>query len=115
MITGYQGYFNAAQAVSIASSAQTSSPIATGGMCLVGLILPAAFTGTAITFQVSSAIDGTFQDLYDSSGALVSMTVAQGRAYAVDPSNFQGVSFLKIKSGTAEAAARTVTLSLKGL
>lgn len=115
MITGYQGYFNAAQTAVILNGDQESNAIATGGMCLVGMILPSAFTGTAITFECSDAIDGIFKPLYDNSNSLVSMTVAQGRAYAIDPANFQGISFLKIKSGSAEAAERVVTLALKGL
>lgn len=58
---------------------------------------------------------GGFRPLYTAANALVTMTVAAGRAYAVDPNNFHGVSFLKIKSGSVEAVARTLTASLKGV
>lgn len=82
--------------------------------------------GNAFTFDKSGAnisvvpsggtlAGGGFRALYDASNALVSMTVAQNRAYAVDPKNFQGVYFLKVKSGSAEVAARTLILSLKGI
>lgn len=58
---------------------------------------------------------GGFRPLYDSSNAIISYTVAQGRSYAIDPKNFQGVPFMKVKSGSAEAAARTVVCALKGI
>lgn len=222
LVTGYQGFFNPGRSISIAQGAQESDAFACGGMSLTGILLPALFTGTALTFEVADAIDGYqavaeivltgnpsandtvtikgtvvtfvtdppvgnqvligadatataaalyafliasvnanlilstyalqgtvvsitaivhgtagnaytlaksganitisgatyvgggFRPLYDSSNALVSMTVAQGRSYVVDPANFQGVAFLKIKSGSAEAAARTLICSLKG-
>lgn len=57
---------------------------------------------------------GGFRPLYDAANSLVSMTVAAGRCYAIDPKNFHGVQFLKIKSGSAELSARTLVCSLKG-
>jgi hypothetical protein len=114
MITGYQGFFNSAQNVTIANGAQLSSEINTGGMALVGLYLPAALTGTAITFQASSTSGGTYLDVYNSAGQ-VSYTVAPSRYIAIDPKDFQGMIYLKLKSGSAEGAARTITVSLKGL
>ncbi len=81
--------------------------------------------GNAYTFSKSSShitltpsggtlSGGGFQTLYTAANSAVSMTVAQGRTYAVDPANFQGVQFLKIKSGTSEVAQRTLICSLKG-
>ncbi len=223
LVSGYQGYFNPGIALSIAQGATESDPIKTGGFSLVGLMFPALFTGTALSFLVGDSIDGFqaiaeivltgnpangntvvikgttitfvtappvgnqvligltaadtaaalyaflaasddanlvamtyalqdtvvsitavvsgtagnaytltkvganisvsaatltgggFRPLYNASNALISMTVAAGRAYAVDPANFQGVAFLKIKSGTTETAARTVICTLKGI
>lgn len=113
-ISGYQGQFNPGVSTTILSGATASSAISCGGLVLVGFILPAAFTGTAITFTVSDALAGTYRPLYDAANSLVSMTVAQGRVYAVDPKNFQGVQFLKLISGSAEGADRTVVCSLRG-
>lgn len=81
--------------------------------------------GNAFTFDKSSSditltpsggtlAGGGFRPLYNSANSLVSMTVAQGRAYAVDPALFQGVFWLKLKSGTTEVAQRSVICSLKG-
>ncbi len=224
-ITGYQGYFNPSQVVTIPAGESVSETIPTGGMVLAGLILPSLLTGTALTFLVGDALEGyqatgqavfggtttdgdtitlngveiTFVDLdpednevligataaetvanlqafldatededllaltyesagdlllvtaiehgvagnaiefaknstditltpsggfltgggfrplYDASNAQVSMTVTAGRAYAVDPKNFQGVVFLQLKSGSTEVSQRTIICSLKGL
>lgn len=115
IVTGYQGLMNPALPVVIAISGTDSAAFNTGGMALCGIILPAAFTGTSISFLVSDAIDGTFVPLKSTtSGTLLSYTVAQGNYCAVDPKDFQGVHFLKIKSGSSEAAARTLLCSLKG-
>jgi len=98
----------------IANGQQTSQEIATGQGQLLGLFLPAAFTGTAITFLASDASGGTFVDVYDVGGASAySVTVAAGRFVPLDPRVFVGCAFVKIKSGTAEAAARSVKASFR--
>lgn len=82
--------------------------------------------GNAITFDKSSSditlspaggtlAGGGFRPLYNSSNSQVSMTVTQGRTYAVDPTPFQGVGFLKLKSGSTEATTRVIYCTLKGL
>ncbi len=82
--------------------------------------------GNAYTFTKSSSAitltpsggtlsGGGFRSLYDKSNAQVSMTVAAGRCYAVDPANFQGVQYLQIQSGSTEVAPRSLICSLKGL
>lgn len=110
-----QGYFVPSVPAVIASSGTKSGALALQGMALVGMIFPAAFTGTAVTFEVSDALAGTYTPLYDAANSLVSMTIAQGRAYAVDPANFQGINFLKIVSNATEGSARTIICSTKGL
>lgn len=225
IVTGYQGYFQPGRDVVIAAGATDSEAIDTGGMSLVGIVLPSLFTSTALSFLVGSTVDGFyatgqivfntapanldtltingtvitfvtgtpsgnqvqiggtaaltatalqaflvasvdagllacsyvtsgtvtvvtyriagtagnsivfdkssshitltpsggvlsgggFRSLYDASNAAISMTVAAGRAYAVDPDNFQSIGFLKIRAGTTEVAARTIVLSLKGI
>jgi hypothetical protein len=113
-LSGYQGNFNPAYAATIAISTQTSTAISCGGLVLCGILLPAAFTGTALTFFASN--DGTnfFQIYNTTSGTALSYTVTQGTYCAIDPKDFQGVQYLKIKSGSSEAAARTLVCSLKG-
>lgn len=112
-ITGYVNTFNYNQSVSIANGAQSSAAINCGGMVLVGIMFPAAFTGTAITFEMCDTIDGTYVPMYNAAGVMT-YTIAQGRYIAVNRVDFYGVNFLKIKSGSAEGAIRTLVCSLKG-
>lgn len=93
----------------------TSTPaIALGGMTIVGVQLPAALTGTALSFQASTDIAGTFTDVYNAAGK-ISITVAASRWVTLDPKDFQGLQFIKIVSGSTELAARTLGLTLKGI
>lgn len=101
-------------AQSIASSTTTSPAFATSGLSLVGIQLPAAFTGTAVSFLVATSLAGTYQPLYNSAGQ-VSYTVAGGRFIAINPQDFYGVQFLKIVSNGTEVATRALTCLLKGL
>lgn len=73
------------------------------------LVIPAAFTSTALNFNGST--DGVnWQPLYDASNALIALTVAQGRDYPLDGYNFYGWPFLQIAGGTNEAADRSLTI-----
>ena len=112
--SGYQGQLNPSLSVSIASGQQVSSIIDCGGFTLCGVIIPAAFTGTAITFQMCDTIGGTFVPVTGVSGSALSYTVAAGKYYAIDPKDFFGIRYLEIKSGSAEGAARTLVCALKG-
>jgi hypothetical protein len=73
-----------------------------------------AKSSTDLSISGATLAGGGFRPLYSAANSLVSMTVAQGRCYAVDPVNFQGVQFLQIKSGSAETSARTIICALKG-
>lgn len=89
----------------------TASEVISGqGMDLVGIIIPAAFTGVAMTFQVSG--DGTnFFPAYDDAGTQISVVVAPGRYQALSNSNLKalrGIRFMKVVSGSAEGAQRDV-------
>jgi hypothetical protein len=100
--------------VAIANGQQESAAIQTHGLSLCGIQLPAAFTGTAVTFEACDTVGGTYLPVYNAGGQ-VSYTVAASRYIAIDPKDFYGIQFLKIKSGSAEAAARTLICSLKGI
>lgn len=99
----------------IAISTTTSAAIQTNGLSLVGIQLPAAFTGTAISFLGS--VDGTTYQAVKSttSGTALSYTVAQGTYAAINPQDFYGLPFIKLVSGSTEVAARSFTVALKGL
>lgn len=110
----WQGNYNPAQAVVIASGATKSGVINLNGLALVGLYLP-AFTGTALTFEACDTADGTFVPVKVSGGSSLSYTIAGSTFVAIDPTPFQGISFLKLVSGSAEGADRTIKCALKGL
>lgn len=101
-------------AASIANGGTTSAAIPTQGLTLVGIQLPAAFTGTTITFQGS--VDGTtYQPVYTTtSGTALSYTVAAGHYVAIDPTPFYGLAYIKLVSGSSEGAARSFSVLLKG-
>lgn len=114
ILQGYQGTLNPSVSASIANGQQISATIATGGAELCGIIIPAAFTGTALTFLACNTSSGTFVPVYNASG-VVSYTVAPSRYVSINPNDFHGVAFLQIQSGSAEGAARTLIVSMKGL
>lgn len=100
---------------SIVSGQTVSAAIPVNGLALVGIQLPAAFTSTTLTFQIS--LDGTtYQPVYvTTTGTALSYTVAQAHYVAIDPVPFYGARFIKLVSGSAEGATRTLALALKGL
>lgn len=94
----------------IAASGTKSGAVGFGSFSRGIFILPAAFTGTAMTFEVST--DGTnFFALNNDTGA-ISLTVAQGKGYAL-PAALAGASWFKFVSGSTEGSARTILLGLK--
>lgn len=96
----------------IAINQTTSGAVSLGGGTLVGIQMPAAFTGTSIGLMVT--LDGTnYVDVYDLSGNLLAITVAADRYISLDPGVYIGLETIKIKSGSTELAARTITLVVK--
>lgn len=100
------------QKLTIANGATTSDAVQGGDVTGYGLQLPAAFTGTTISFTVSADGGTTYQALYDITNTLVSMTVAQGRSYDL-PVELTSWKSWKIVSGSSEGAARTLWISGK--
>jgi len=84
------------------------SPDAFGG--LAGFVIPSAFTGASISFQVS-VDDVTYQALNDSSNAAVSITVTASKSYGFKQdirSCLQPWRYIKIVSASNEGGARSV-------
>lgn len=80
---------------------------------LVGLIMPAAWTAAAITFQADTVTtvvaDGAYVDVYDDSGNEVSLTVAAARTVMLAKATrdlLEGIPFLRLRSGTTGAAVQ---------
>jgi hypothetical protein len=99
----------------IANAASLSGIVDLGATRLVGIVIPAAWTAANLTFSVSR--DGvTFVDLYDNFGAEYTVTVGGvNRRVLVPYSDFFGVRWLKVRSGTSatpvnQAAQRDLIL-----
>lgn len=92
--------------VTIASSGSTSTALTLQGTTPLAIQMPAAFTGTAITFECS--VDGsTFYDLYNEATEY-SVAVLASRYVALNPNVFEGVRFIRLVSGSSEAAIREI-------
>lgn len=107
MISDYKNLINITT-VTIASGATTSGIINLYGTRLVGLILPAAMTGTKITVQGS--VDGTnFYTLYTDLGATKTEITFTANAFvALQPSATLPTQYVRFVSGASESAARSL-------
>ncbi len=90
------------QTAAIANGAALSPAVALGQKTLLGIVMPAAWTAAALTFQVSID-DTTFNELYDGAGNAVSITAAAGQFVQIDPAKWRGVTAIKVRSGTSGA------------
>lgn len=109
IVRDYKPTFN----VTIASGGTASSSIDFRGRAGGGFVVPAAFTGTSITYQVS-VDNSNFGALYDQFGAqVVTASVAVSRRYAL-PAELYGWPYFKIVSGSAEGGDRTIAVVLAG-
>lgn len=98
--------------VTIAPGGTTSTTFDKRGYPIVRLIIPAAFTGTTITFLVSQ--DGaSFVSLYDRYNSQCSITVSTNRGYEL-PAELAGWGYFQVVSGSAEGLGRILTLSAEG-
>lgn len=97
--------------LTIANGATVSDAMQISEFAALGLVMPAAFTGASVSFQVSH--DGTtYQALYDTTNNLVSLTVAVSRSYDL-PAALSAWRFFKVVSASAEGADRSLVISAK--
>ena len=106
-----RGWASSDEDATIAASGTTSDIVSNVGSKAVGIILPATFTGTAMTYLVAQNRGDTFIALNNSSGA-VSSTVAQNKAYKL-PDDLIPFPYFKLVSGSTEGSARTIKVVRK--
>jgi hypothetical protein len=71
-------------------------------LCLVGIFIPAGFSGTGVSFETS--FDGvTWVPVYGADGTQVAATVGAGQYVALSPAVMFGVGHIKLV-GAAQAA-----------
>ena len=77
---------------------------------ITGIIMPSAFTGTSISFELSYD-NSTFYPLYDApTNALVTISVTTGVFYGIVPQDFTYLGFLRIVSDATEDADREIQI-----
>jgi hypothetical protein len=110
--------------VTIANGQSLSPAVALGGKSLVGIVMPAAWTAAALTFQATADDPGTdngaMQELQDGTGNPVTLTVNAGTFVQVDPTKWRGTRHITVRSGTvgapvAQGASRTLGLAIRSI
>ena len=95
--------------VTIANGATESSAGALGGTALLGMVLPAEFDGTSMTFKVST--DGvTYQTFKNLAGVTATAIVAESNSYGIVANDFAAWRFIKLVAGTAQTGNTIITL-----
>ncbi|HSE45007.1 MAG TPA: hypothetical protein VLA89_06730 [Gemmatimonadales bacterium] len=96
----------------VAGGATTSPAIDIGGHRYVGIIVPAEFDGTTITFTVCGTVDGTYMPLEVAAGTAVSFTTNASSAFSLGTEIIPW-RFFKIVCGTAQTGATTFLVVTK--
>lgn len=101
----------------IAASGTTSGEVDLQGNALIGIIMPAAFTGANLKFQRADSSGGTFSAIYDDAGTELSIPCGTSRYIALNNKYlcFAGAQFVKVVSDSAEASARALQLVTRPL
>jgi len=90
-----------APTATIATGAALSGAIDLGGQLLCSIALPSGWTTASLTFQASHD-NVTYRNVYSTDGTELTVTSATADRHVVlDPANFAGVQFVKIRSGTS--------------
>ena len=96
--------------IDISGDANNSLGVNTDGMLLTGIVFPAAMTGSTVTFDFATD-NSSWVDVVETDGTEVTYTVSAGNVVRVDPSGwaFASSGYLRITSGSNEAADRNIT------
>lgn len=100
----------------IATSTTVSPEVDLADYDLVGLITPATFDGTAITFTGAIATSGTFVPVAASNAAATAYTIttAASTLTPINPDIFAGIRFIKVVTSSAQTTTDTIfTLLLR--
>jgi hypothetical protein len=84
------------------------------GRVLMALDIPAGYAEGNITFKSAGRMDGTYNDVYDSAGNKITVTVGgASRIIALTGATFQALAsltFVKLVTNTAAAADRQINV-----
>ena len=94
----------------IANAATTSGAINLEGKKLVGIEIPASFTGATVSFTQCRSEGGTYIPVYNDDGSLYSVTATDAAYVRVNPAVFAGCAFIKVVSASSESGEKVVTV-----
>jgi hypothetical protein len=107
--------------LTIAVGQTTTQAIDLGGASLVGIITDANITGTEISFTVSNDLNGTYvpyktnTDTPAVKDVKVAVAATTAQWYGVNATDFAGIQYIKLVSGTTQAGSDSViNLVLRG-
>lgn len=100
--------------VTIANAATVSGLLDMGGYEITHLRFPSAFTGATVTFESTNDSGTTWLDV---NGPSVTVVASDYVPLTTDANSrgTEGLRFVRLKSASAEGAARTVGVVLKRL
>lgn len=126
-VNSYEVFDYTVHNVTIATSEATSSAVDLGNWEYLGIYMPSSWsvhdgvtTNATMTFQVATALDGTYANLMDDLGNeiyLANATASKAYSFATD-TFLKPWKYVKIRAGNAaypatQAAARTIYLLTK--
>ena len=88
----------------ISSGQSLSAAVDLGSYRLVGISTPNTLTPTTLTFQASYD-NVTWNNVYESTGAEKTISVAASRRIVLSPADFYGIRYIKIRGGTSASPA----------
>jgi len=111
---------NETLSVSIAAGASLSDATNLYGLRLYAIAMPSNWTTANLTFQGSADGGTTWTNMTDAYGNEISVTANVSSFIVLDLSQFSGLQYLKIRSGSsaspiAQAAARSLQLVLRSV
>ncbi len=97
---------------SFTTTTLTSSAVELHSGIAGNLFLPAAYTGSKVTFLGSVTRDGTFAAIRDEAGTLSSIVVVTGSWHEM-PSELFSMHSVKVVADTSQTAANNAVLSMR--
>lgn len=88
------------------SASNLSNAIDLSGCKIVGFVTPASLGTTALSVQAATTENGTYIDVVDETGAVITATVSTSAANWCDLTNIfpASIRFIKLKAGTSITA-----------
>jgi hypothetical protein len=100
---------------SIAAAGTVSTPVDLSGYMAAGFIATSAMTSANLSFQVATTLTGTYVDVRDAAGAVVSIGPVSG-TFALSGTVMEvlrGYRFIRVKTSVAQTSGLSFVMPLK--